>query len=98
MKLSAGLGLAALIITAISFFIPFVGFFVTWLALLIAAVSAYMGDKGLTIATIVLATVKFLISPTFWVSGVLTVVPSAILVLLPIAMMVLAGRKTSPAE
>ena len=62
MKASSAIGLVALILTIISFFIPFVGFFITWLALIIATVAAFMGDKGLTIATVVLSALKFLIT------------------------------------
>ena len=95
MKLSSGLGLAALIVTVIAFFIPFVSLFITWLALVIAAVAAVVGDKGLTIAAIVLSAVKFMITPTMWAAGLAAILPSAIFWILPICGMVYVSRKTA---
>ena len=98
MKLSAGIGLAALIVTIIALFIPIVGLFITWLALIIAAIAAFMGDKGLTIATIVLSAVKFVITPTMWAAGMVAILPSAIFWALPIIGMIYSSRKTAAVE
>ncbi len=65
-------GVLAIIAAVVSFVIPFVGVFVAFAALACAAIAAFLGDKGLTIATLVLCAVKLAISPTFWaLSGVL---------------------------
>ena len=100
MKLSSRLGIIALILTAISFLIPFFGFLMTWLALVIAAVAALKGDKGLTIATIVLSSVKLVISPTLWMIPFIFV-PNFILLILPICGMVIyvsERRETAQTE
>ena len=98
MKASSGIGLVALILTIISFFIPFVGFFITWLALVIATIAAFMGDRGLTIATVVLSALKFLITPTMWAGAVLTIPVSIILWLLPIVGLIFRTINTGKAE
>lgn len=70
MSLSSGIGLAALIIAVIGIFIPVVGLFIGWFALLIALVAALTGDKGLSIATVVVSALGFaLLTPSLWVEA-----------------------------
>ena len=46
MNLSTGLGIAAIIIAVIAFFVPLAGLFIGWVALLIACGAALYGDKA----------------------------------------------------
>ena len=97
MKLHTGLGLAAVILVVISFLVPLIGTFIAWVALICAAIAAFLGDKGLSIATVILAAIKFFISPSVWASWLVLLLPSTILLLLPIIAMIVAGRKASTA-
>ena len=66
--MAQGLGIAAIIIAVLSYFVPVVGIAGTGIAMLLATVAALAGDKGLTIATVVLGAVNtFLFSPAVWV-------------------------------
>lgn len=65
MKTSSGLGIAALIIAVISLFIPLLGLYSGLVALVVATIAAFFGDKGLTIATVVVSFVGyFFLSPS----------------------------------
>jgi hypothetical protein len=59
MKTATGLGIAALIISVVSLFIPIYGIYLGGIALIIAAVAGLLGDKGLTIATVVVSFVGY---------------------------------------
>lgn len=62
--MSKGLGIAALVLILISFPIPFVGTWIGYLALVVAAVAALFGDRALTVATAVIAAIKmYFLSP-----------------------------------
>jgi hypothetical protein len=70
MTLGAGIGLAALIIAFIGMWMPLVGLFVGWLALIIVCVAALCGDKGFTIATVILSAVAFIFfTPSLWLEA-----------------------------
>ncbi len=63
-----GLGIAGFVVLLISFLIPIVGTYVTFLALVIVAIGALMGETAFAIATAAIAAVKvFLLSPT-WIA------------------------------
>ncbi len=55
MKTASGIGIAALVVAIVSLLIPIYGLYTGLLALLLACVAAYMGDKGLVIATVILS-------------------------------------------
>lgn len=65
-----GLGIAALILILLGMFIPFIGIFITWLALALATVAALSGDRTFSIATGVIGIVGVIFfSPLLWVAG-----------------------------
>lgn len=67
MKLS--LAIAALVIVILAIFIPVYGIVLTALALILATVSALMGERAITIATTVVAFVSVIfLSPVIWVA------------------------------
>jgi hypothetical protein len=100
MKTGTGIGIAALIIAVVGMFLPLVGLFVAWIALIIACFAALFGDRGLTIATVIVSIVGFIVfTPSLWAivtvngverspSSVLRVI-TLILVLAPIVCMIL---------
>ena len=64
--MSKGLGIAAFVFLLISFPIPIVGNYITFLAILLVTGAALAGDKTWTIAVTVISAVKlFLLSPTW---------------------------------
>jgi hypothetical protein len=65
-----GIALAGLIIAIIGAFTPVVGLYIGWLALLIVTVSGFMGERGLTIATLVISLFAFLfLTPSLWIEA-----------------------------
>ena len=93
-----GFGIAAVAIAIISCFVPFVTLFAVWLALLLAAIAAFLGDRVFSVATslICFANIAFM-SPVTMVgllapNGQPMLVISVILLLAPFAAMV-AGKK-----
>lgn len=69
MKLGTGIGIAALVFAIISIFIPMAGIVLGGIALLITCVAALFGDKGLTIATVVISIVNyFFLTPSLRIS------------------------------
>ena len=70
MSLGAGIGLAALIIAGIGMWMPIIGLFIGWLALVVACFAALCGDKGFSIATVVLSAFAFWIfTPSLWIEA-----------------------------
>lgn len=70
MKAETGLGIAGIVLAVIGALVPFVGLYIGWFALIIVAVAAYMGERGLTIATMVISALVFLfLTPSLWVSA-----------------------------
>ena len=62
-----GFGIAAMIVVVISFFIPFVGFLGTGVAMVLATVAALAGDRVFaTVTSLVGAVSTFFFSPTMW--------------------------------
>lgn len=71
MKIGAGIGLAALIISFIGAFIPIVGLIIGWLALGLALIATLFGDKGLSIAVVIWSAFVFMfLTPTLWIDSV----------------------------
>ena len=69
MKVGTGIGIAALIIAIMGGLMPVVGLYVGWVALALACVAALFGDKGLTIATVIVSALVFIfLTPSLWVA------------------------------
>lgn len=63
------LGISAFMLLLISMPIPFVGTYVTFLALVIATFAALAGETVLTITTVILSAIKvYLLSPTWHIA------------------------------
>lgn len=61
-------GIISLILVIIGFLVPVIGAgYIVPLALICSAVSLYGKTNGISIATIIIAAVKLIISPTFWI-------------------------------
>jgi hypothetical protein len=56
-----GLGIAALVCAILAIFIPLYGIWVTWIAVAIACVAAFLGDKPFAISTSVIAFVNMVV-------------------------------------
>ncbi len=64
-----GFGLSGLIVAILSFFIPVYGIFIGWLGLALVTIAALSGERGLTIATVILSVVNYMLfSPMLWVA------------------------------
>ena len=64
-----GLGIAGLVISIISIFIPIVGVFTGWLALILVTVGALAGDVVFAIAVVAISVVSYtFLSPTMWIT------------------------------
>jgi hypothetical protein len=63
-----GLGIAALVVSIISIFIPLYGIFLGWLALLVVLFAALAGDITFTIAVVVISVINYIfLSPSLWI-------------------------------
>lgn len=70
MNAKTGLALAGLIIGIIGAFTPVFGLYIGWVALLIVAVAGFMGERGLTITTLVISLFAFLfLTPSLWIEA-----------------------------
>jgi hypothetical protein len=69
MEVGKGVAIAALVIAIVGGILPAIGLYVGWIALLLACVSALLGEKGLTIATMVVSAIMFVfLTPSLWLS------------------------------
>jgi hypothetical protein len=67
--MAKGLGIAGLVISIISIFIPVVGIFTGWLALVLVVFAALAGDVAFTIAVVAISTVNYMfLSPMLWLA------------------------------
>ena len=97
-----GLGIAALIVAVIGMGVPVITIYIVWLALVLAALSAFLGNKAFPLAaTLVCLINALLLSPSVWI--LLTVEPKMflkvtiiILFIAPIAGLII-GRRKKPA-
>jgi hypothetical protein len=93
MKVGTGIGIAALIVAVLGMIMPGIGLFVAWVALIVACVAALFGDKALTIATLIVSIVGFvLFTPSLWltltVNGVEKSSPSNVLRVITIVLLI----------
>jgi hypothetical protein len=100
MKASIGIGIVGLVMAFVGAFTPGIGLYIGWLALAIVSISALMGERGLTIATVIISVFTFLfLTPSLWFAEGLRAVavsagaPPAITgrILLPITVVMLAA-------
>ena len=71
--LGKGLGIAALCFAIIGAFMPVVGLYVGWIALLLASAAALFGQRGLAVATAIISAVVFVfLTPSLWMTQGLT--------------------------
>ncbi len=113
MNAATGLGIAGLVIAIFGALTPFIGLYLGWFALLVVSVAALMGDRGLTIATVIISALAFIfLTPSLWVGEGLRAMASSSTapmpprLLLPITAVMLAapvvcmllGRKASGQE
>ena len=97
-----GLGIAALVIAVIGMGVPVITIYIVWLALVLATLSAFLGNKAFPLAaTLVCLINAFLLSPSVWL--LLTAEPTmffkattAVLFIAPIAGLII-GRRKKPA-
>ena len=69
MRAGTGVGIAALVLCIIGAVTPGVGLYVGWVALIVACFAALLGDKGLTIATVIVSALIFIfLTPSLWVA------------------------------
>ena len=69
MKAGTGVGIAGLVVALVGAFMPVVGLYVGWVALLIVCIAALLGDRGLTIATVIVSVVVFIfLTPSLWIA------------------------------
>lgn len=69
MEAGKGIAIAALVIAIVGGVLPAIGLYVGWIALLLACVAALFGEKGLTIATMVVSAIMFIfLTPSLWIS------------------------------
>lgn len=97
MNAGTGLGIAGLLIAIIGAFMPVIGLYVGWFALLVVSIAALMGERGLTIATIILSALAFLfLTPSLWIGEGVRVVaagstaPMPPRILMPVTLVMLA--------
>ena len=84
MKASTGVGIAALSLAIIGAILPIIGLWIGWVALIICFIAALMGEKGLTIATVILSAVVFLfLTPSLWITGTFQVVIPTARIIMP---------------
>jgi hypothetical protein len=65
--MSKGFGIAALVLAVLAIFVPVAGVFLSAIACAFATIAGVCGDRGLAIATALLAGVNtFFLSPSLW--------------------------------
>lgn len=97
-----GFGIAALIVAVIGIGIPLITIYMVWLALALAALSAFLGNKAFPLAATLVCLINALfLSPSVWI--LLTVEPkmfykatTIVLFIAPIAGLII-GRPKKPA-
>lgn len=99
-----GLGIAALVVAILSILVPVVTIYVVWLALVLAAVAAFMGDKAFPVAAALTCLVNLVfLSPMTWAvftgehfsGGSFFKVTTIILFIAPFVALILAAKKKS---
>lgn len=69
--MAKGMGIAALVLAIIGALMPVIGLIIGWIGLIAATMSAFLGGRGLPIATIVISAVAFLfLTPSLWAEAV----------------------------
>lgn len=69
MKICNGVGLAALVLAIVGMLTPVVGLPIGYVALVTACIAALGGDRGLTIATVIVSAIAFVFfTPSLWMA------------------------------
>ena len=90
-KSALALGIIAVVLAAIGFFVPGIGPFIVFVALILASIAAFLGEKPLTIATLVVGIVNLFLSPTLLANPFLLI---PYIILLPLTIIgLIVGRK-----
>ena len=63
-----GLGVAALVIVGVSFFVPFLGPYMNFVGLLLATAAVAFGERSLTIAVVAISVPKLLFMSLSWLA------------------------------
>lgn len=63
-------GISALVLGIIGFFLPFVGIFISWIALVCATLSTLSGGRAYAIVTVIISAVAYLLTPTLWAESI----------------------------
>ena len=91
MGVGTGIGLVAFLIAGAGVLTPVLGLFMGWFALGVACVAALFGDKGFTVATVLVSVIGFVfLTPTLWFSAANTDQPEGQTVVVVTVVMVLA--------
>jgi uncharacterized membrane protein YkgB len=70
MNAGSGFGVAALVLVILGAIMPLVGLFICWIALGLAAISAFAGSKGWPVAVVAIGAVAFwFLTPSLWVEA-----------------------------
>jgi hypothetical protein len=97
-----GLGIAALVVAILGIFVPVVTIYVVWLALILAALAGFLGDKAFPIASLLVCLINILfLSPMTWAAlaseriggGYGLLVTTIILFIAPIAGLMIGAMK-----
>jgi hypothetical protein len=100
--MAKGLGIAALVISILSIFVPVVTLYVVWLALALAAVAGFLGDRVFPIASLVICLVNIVfLSPLTWAAlagesmsgGFFLKIGTIIMFIAPIVGLILGAKK-----
>ncbi|MCY4156974.1 MAG: hypothetical protein OXF66_06035 [Gammaproteobacteria bacterium] len=86
------LGIIAVVLAVIGFFVPVAGPYLVCVALIFASIAAFLGEKPLTIATLVFGIVNIFLSPTLVLNPFL-LTPYIILLLLTIIGLIVGRKK-----
>lgn len=70
MSSGKGLAIAGLILAILGAIMPVVGLYIGWIALCIAALAGFLGQRGLVVSTVIVSAVAFLfLTPSLWLEA-----------------------------
>jgi hypothetical protein len=97
MERAKGLGIAALVLSAVAIVIPLIGIFVAWIGLVCAVDAVRGGERSYSTAAIIVGAVNLLLlSPSLLVLPPLYGTVNVILLLLAAGMLVFAPKRPPP--
>lgn len=105
--MAKGLGIAALVLSILAIFVPVITIFVVWLAMILAAVGGFFGERAFAIASVLVSLVNLiLLSPMTWAAfagenaggGAFFQTVTVILFIAPIVAMIVGAKKQRKAH